>query len=94
MPRTKCHRNIEFDPDTTYFKPRGIPVRLLREIRLEMDEFEAIRLRNHEGLYQEQAVEKMKISQQTFGRILESAHKKIADALIHGKAIRIDNKQY
>ena len=65
---------------------------LLSEIKLELDEFESIRLRDHEGLYQEQAAEKMGISRQTFGRILESAHKKIADALIHGKAIRIDNE--
>lgn len=93
MPRTKCKRNIEFNPETTYYKPRGIPMNLLEEIKLEMDEFEAIRLRDFEGLYQEQAAEKMKISRQTFGRILESAHKKIADALIKGKSIRIENKQ-
>lgn len=93
MPRTKCHRFIESDPKTNYFKPRGIPMKFLEEINLEMDEFEAIRLRNYEGLYQEIAAEKMKISRQTFGRILESANKKIADAMINGKAIRIENKQ-
>lgn len=92
MPRYKSHRCINFDPKTTYYKPRGIPMKFLKEINLELDEFEAIRLKNYEGLYQERAAEKMKISRQTFGRILESAHKKIADALINGKAIRIDNK--
>ena len=66
---------------------------LLEDINLEMDEFEAIRLRNYVGLYQEKAAEKMKISRQTFGRILESANKKIADAMINGKAIRIENEQ-
>ena len=68
-------------------------MKFLEEINLEMDEFEAIRLKNYEGLYQEKAAEKMKISRQTFGRILESANKKIADAMINGKAIRIDNEQ-
>lgn len=93
MPRIKCHRFIESNPKTTYFKPKGIPMNFLEEINLEMDEFEAIRLRNYEGLYQEKAAEKMKISRQTFGRILESANKKIADAMINGKAIRIENEQ-
>lgn len=68
-------------------------MKFLEEINLEMDEFEAIRLRNYEGMYQEKAAERMKISRQTFGRILESAHKKIADAMINGKAIRIENEQ-
>lgn len=62
----------------------------LEEVSLEIDEFEAIRLRYHEGLYQDHAAGKMKISRQTFGRILESANKKIAEALINGKAIKID----
>lgn len=92
MPRNKSHRCIDFDPEVTYFKPRGIPMKMLEEIILERDELEAIRLRNFEGLYQEQAAEKMKISRQTFGRILESAHRKIAEALINGKAIRIENE--
>jgi uncharacterized protein len=92
MPRNKCFRNIGFDPKTNYYKPRGIPMRFLEEITLELDEFEAIRLKDHEGLYQDAAAEKMKISRQTFGRILESAHKKIAEALVNGKAIRIENE--
>lgn len=89
MPRTKCHRNVEIDPKSTYYKPRGIPMNFLEEVSLEMDEFEAIRLKYHEGLYQDQAAQKMQVSRQTFGRILESANKKIAEALILGKAIRI-----
>lgn len=64
----------------------------LEEVNLAMDEFEAVRLKHHENLYQDQAAQRMQVSRQTFGRILESAHKKIADALINGKAIRIDNK--
>jgi predicted DNA-binding protein (UPF0251 family) len=61
----------------------------LEEVTLTVDEFEAIRLTNLEGLYQADAAEKMSVSRQTFGRILESAHKKIADALVHGKALFI-----
>jgi predicted DNA-binding protein (UPF0251 family) len=92
MPRKKCFRHIDFNPKSTYYKPRGIPMNFLEEVNLEMDEFEAIRLKHHEGLYQDQAAKKMEVSRQTFGRILDSAHKKIADALINGKAIRIENE--
>jgi predicted DNA-binding protein (UPF0251 family) len=92
MPRKKCARHINVDPKSTYFKPRGIPMNFLEEIQLELDEFEALRLKYHENLYQDQAAKKMRISRQTFGRILESANKKIADALINGKAIRIENE--
>ena len=51
---------------------------------------EAIRLADLEGMYQEHAAENMGISRQTFGRIIESAHKKVAEALIKGKALRIE----
>jgi predicted DNA-binding protein (UPF0251 family) len=76
-------------PQANYFKPRGIPLSVLQHITLTVDELEAIRLTDLEGLYQEQAAEKMNISRQTLGRILESAHKKIADALVNGKALSI-----
>ncbi len=77
-------------PQTSYYKPRGIPLSALEEVVLTVDEFEAIRLTDLEGLYQADAAEKMSVSRQTLGRILESAHKKIADALVHGKALRIE----
>ena len=57
---------------------------------MTLDEFEAMRLANLEGLYQEQAAEQMKVSRATFGRIVESAQRKVADALVHGKALRIE----
>jgi predicted DNA-binding protein (UPF0251 family) len=76
-------------PQTNYYKPRGIPLSVLEEVMLTVDEFEAIRLTDLEGLYQADAAEKMNISRQTLGRILESAHKKIADALVNGKALLI-----
>jgi predicted DNA-binding protein (UPF0251 family) len=65
-------------------------MRLLEVVNLTVDELEAVRLADLEGLYQEAAAEKMRISRQTFGRILESAHKKIADALVNGKALSIE----
>ena len=90
MVRPKCPRQINGLPRSSYFKPRGIPVSSLEEVVLSVDEFESMRLADYEGLYQEQAAEKMNISRQTFGRILESAHRKVADVLIHGKAMRIE----
>jgi len=90
MPRPKCQRKISSLPGVTYFKPRGIPLCELTESVLSFDELEAIRLTDLEGLYQEQAAAKMGISRQTFGRIIESAHKTVADALINGKALKIE----
>jgi uncharacterized protein len=90
MSRPKCCRKVGCAPDKNYFKPRGIPSTELEEVILSLDEFEAIRLADLEGLYQEDAAEKMNISRQTFGRIIESAHKKVADILINGKALKIE----
>ncbi|OGP67531.1 MAG: hypothetical protein A2W27_02405 [Deltaproteobacteria bacterium RBG_16_44_11] len=90
MPRPKCCRHICGVPDKNYFKPRGIPASLLEEIVLSLDEFEAIRLADYEQLYQEEAASRMNISRQTFGRIIEAAHKKIADVLMNGKALKIE----
>lgn len=91
MPRPKCQRNICGTPDKNYFKPRGIPSVDLEEVVLHLDEFEAIRLADYEKLYQEEAAARMNISRQTFGRIIETAHQKIADVLIHGKALNIED---
>jgi predicted DNA-binding protein (UPF0251 family) len=77
-------------PGSNYFKPRGVPLSTLEEVVLSVDEFEAIRLADLEGLYQEQAAERMKVSRQTFGRIIESAHKKVAEVLVTGKALKIE----
>jgi predicted DNA-binding protein (UPF0251 family) len=90
MARPKHCRRVGFLPDSKYFKPRGIPLSALEEVVLTVDECEAIRLADLEGLYQEQAAEKMTVSRQTFGRIIESAHKKVAEALVKGKALKIE----
>lgn len=89
MPRPRICRKIRFNPKTTYFKPQGIPMRLLKEVDLTTDELEVIRLHDLGDCDQRKCAEKMKISSSTFQRILTSAHKKIAEALIEGKAIKI-----
>jgi len=90
MTRPKYCRKIGCAPDVTYFKPKGIPASLLEEVLLTLDEFEAIRLADLNGLYQDQAAARMNVSRQTFGRIIDSAHRKIADVLINGKALKIE----
>ena len=85
----RCRR-IRCKPDTNYFKPRGIPLDMLEEVNLSLDELEAVRLADLEGLYQEDAAKKMDISRQTFGNIINSAHKKIADVLLNAKALKIE----
>ena len=89
----KCRR-VTTIPGVTYFKPAGIPLRLLEEIHLSVEEAEAIRLKDMKGLEQEEAAEIMNISRPTFQRVLSSARKKVADALLNGKAIRIGGGNY
>ncbi|MCD6575694.1 MAG: DUF134 domain-containing protein [Nanoarchaeota archaeon] len=94
MPRPVKFRRVGFAPNVNYFKPMGIPMAQLEEVVLTVEEFEAIRLKDVEGLDQVEAAEKMGISQPTFNRILCSARKKIADAIVNGKAIRIEGGNY
>ena len=90
MPRPRIPRCLRFKPNVYYFKPRGIPLRMLGEVVLLPDELEALKLYEVDGLEQIEASKKMKISQPTFARLLGNAHKKIAEAIIYGKAIRIE----
>jgi predicted DNA-binding protein (UPF0251 family) len=90
MPRPRIPRRLRFNPSVLYFKPRGIPLQHLEEVVLQHDEVEALKLHDVDGLDQVQAAQKMKISQPTFGRTLNSAHQKIATAIISGQAIRIE----
>ena len=93
MPRPRIKRRIRFNPDVYYFKPRGIPLRDLEEVVINPDELEAIKLHDLDGLDQTQAALKMGVSQPTFARTLDKAYKTIAEALIKGKAIRIEEKK-
>ena len=94
MSRPPLCRRVGFIPEVTYFKPAGIPLRELEENCLSVEEMEAIRLKDLEDLEQEQCAEKMNVSRPTFVRILDSARKKVADALVKGKAVRIEGGNY
>ena len=90
MPRPFCYRRVSGQPAAPVFKPSNIPASTLDEVVMTLDEFEAMRLADLDGLYQEQAAEQMNVSRSTFSRIIDAAHRKIADALVHGKVLRIE----
>jgi len=90
MARPRKCRNIGFKPCCSKFSPDNSNTDNT-EIMITLDELEAIRLADLELLYQEVAAEKMEVSRQTFGLIIQSAHKKIADALINGRHLIFEN---
>ncbi len=94
MARPRSCRRVNSLPESNYFKPRAIPLPLLEEMNLTMDEFEALRLADWDGFYQEQAAEKMKVCRPTFGRIIESTRRKVAEALVKGKALKIEGGEF
>lgn len=91
--RPKKYRIVKVDLKISKFSPRGKPGRP-DEVELKMDEFEALRLADHQNLSQKEAARSMRISQQTFSRILRKAHKNIAKGITTGSAIRIQGGQY
>ena len=94
MPRPTKSRRVAVIPRVTYFKPAGIPMRMLEEVCLSVEEAEAIRLKDLDYLEQEQCAQRMSVSRSTFQRVLASARRKLADALANGKAIRIDGGNF
>ena len=90
MPRPKQCRRVCLSPNCVYFKPAGVPTSTLEEVVLAVDELEAMRLVDVDGLYYEQAAERMGVSRRTFGRIIDSARRKVAQALTQGMALRIE----
>lgn len=94
MPRPHKPRRVDAMPRVTYFKPSGIPMAMLEEVLLTVDELEALRLKDVEGLEQNDCAERMGIAQSTLQRILVSARKKISSALVEGKALRIEGGAY
>ncbi len=90
MPKPKKQRFVQQPPAVAYFKPQGIPLFQLEQVVLDVDEFEAIRLVDYEGLHLEDAARQMQVSRATCARIIDSAHRKIGTALTHGYAIRIE----
>ena len=89
MARPIKPRKVFFEPNVVYFKPRAVPLSLLKEVDLSIDELETLRLCDYKNLEQAEAAKKMRISQSTLQRILSSARQKIAEALVKGKAIKI-----
>jgi len=94
VPRKPKWRRVAFLPNLTYFKPAGIPLKELEEECIRIEELEAIRLKDLEGLDQEICAEKMGVSRATFQRIIHLARLKLAKALVEGKAIRIEGGNY
>jgi predicted DNA-binding protein (UPF0251 family) len=90
VPRPYKRRFVREEPNVSYYKPRGIPIGTIDEVVLNVDEYEAIRVKDHLGLLQKDAAQQLKVSQPTLHRILKSAHSKVADALVNGKALRIE----
>lgn len=94
MVRPVISRKVGYKPEVSYFKPRGIPMLDLMEVCLTVDEREALRLADLQGLSHEEGGELMEVSRATFGRILRNARRIIADAIINGKAINIQGGNY
>ncbi|MCD6229853.1 MAG: DUF134 domain-containing protein [Candidatus Diapherotrites archaeon] len=90
MPRPCKRRRIRGNPNSSYFKPVGIRMIDLKESVLNLSEFESIRLVDLNDITQKEAGKQMQISQSTLSRILKSGRKKIADAIINSKAIKIE----
>jgi len=90
MPRPCKRRRIRGQPNSSYFKPAGVRLVDLEESVLTLPEFEAIRLVDLMEVSQEEAGKKMEVSQATLSRILKSGRKKLADAIVNGKAIKIE----
>jgi len=94
MPRPRKCRRVASEPEVTYFKPAGIPLRELNELEIAVDELEAIKLVDFEEMEQIAASKKMGISQPTLHRLLRCGRKKIAQALTKGYAIKIRGGEY
>lgn len=94
MVRPRKQRHVRCSPGASYFKPRGIPMSVLEEVVLSVEELEALRLADKENMYQEEAAKIMNVSRQTFGNIVKEARRKTADALVGGKALKIEGGDY
>jgi len=94
MPKPKKERSVRFPPPAAFFRPVGVPFAHMERVVLNLDEFEALRLVDYEGMDQLEAAEHLGVSRPTCARILESGRKKCADALVHAKAMRIEGGMY
>ncbi len=93
MPRPKLPRCVRHEPNVYFFKPKGIPLKDLEVVELLSDELEALKLSDSDNLDQTSSANKMNISQPTFARLLASARRKVSDAVVFGKAIKIQETE-
>ena len=94
MPRPKICRRVRGRPKVSYFKPAGIRLINLEAVVLNVEEYEAVRLIDFEEIEQTKACKQMKISQPTLSRLLRSARRKISEAIVQGKAIKIEGGNF
>ena len=94
MARPKKCRLVACEPEVTFFKPQGVPLRNLDYVVIGVDDLEALRLSDFLGLSHEEVAQEMNVSRPTVTRMLTRAHQVVADALVHGKAIRISGGDY
>jgi predicted DNA-binding protein (UPF0251 family) len=92
LPRPKKLRFVSGYPTLTAFVPQGVSVS--GEVFLSVEELEAIRLSDFEGLDQATAANMMAVSRQTYGRVLANARSIVAEALITGKALKVEGGAY
>ncbi|MFO8009168.1 MAG: DUF134 domain-containing protein [Candidatus Brocadiia bacterium] len=90
MPRSKKTRFIRHRPPVSMFKPAGVPARGLGRCVLPLDEYEALRLADYEGLSHEQVAERLGVSRPTVSRMLSRARSTVARALVEGRALAIE----
>ena len=90
MPRPKKCRKVTAEPRAYYFKPRAVPLCELEEVTLQLDELQALEHADIRRKDQASGAAAMKVSRQTFGNILASARRKLADAVVNGKALKIE----
>ncbi|MBU2524078.1 DUF134 domain-containing protein [Patescibacteria group bacterium] len=88
-PRPRLIRDLRKHPAIKYYKPQGVPLKMLEIVEITHEEWEAIRLKDVKKLNQAEAAKKMNTSQSTFQRILAKAHNKLGTAIVEGKAIKI-----
>lgn len=89
MPRNRKMRYCRKIDGFNLYKPSGIPLSQMEIVELGLDELEAMRLCDLDGMQQEEAADAMRISRGTVQRLLEVGRRKTLDALVHGKALSL-----
>jgi uncharacterized protein len=90
MVRPRKRRHLSRLPHPVVYKPAGVSLESLRQIRLLPEELEALRLAHLLDLSQAEAADQMGVSRSTFQRILERAHRQVSLALVEGQALHLE----